>query len=187
MPAVRPVSEVKGLWFTVGRSYIVETYGQEMLDACVERLGERHGAIFAEALSSEWYPEETLQQTLGVLDVVVAHGDQREYVRMIEDCSLLAVNRFFRALLRMVPPPTMLRKIPTMWTLIRRGAGQVTVDADDAHAVVRYSEFPYFEDVHYRLLTIGAIRSLLTLCGARGGRVEIAEYTPDSLTADVRY
>jgi hypothetical protein len=187
MNSVRPVSEVKGLWFTVGRSYIVETYGQEMLAQCVERLGDRHGRIFAEALPSEWYPEETLQQTLGVLDVVVARGDQREYVRMIEECSLVAVNRFFRALLRLVPPPTMLRKIPTMWTLIRRGAGRVTVEADDTHAVVRYSEFPYFEDVHYRLLTIGAIRALLTLCGARDGQVEVAAYTPDSITMDVRY
>jgi len=187
MNAVRPVSEVKGLWFTVGRSYIVENYGPEILAACIERLGERHGLIFAEALPSEWYPEETLQQTLGVLDVVVARGDQREYLRLIEECSLIAVNRFFRALLRLVPPPTMLRKIPTMWTLIRRGAGRVAVEADDAGAIVRYSEFPYFEDVHYRLLTVGAIRALLTLCGARGGRVDVAEYTPDSITMDVRY
>src|ERR1019366_6605180 len=131
MAPSQPVNEVKGLWFTVGRKYILKTYGQETLDACVARLGERHGAVLAESLPSEWYPEETLQQTLGVLHVVVAQGDNALYVRIIEECSVLAVHHFFRALLRLVPPATMLRKVPKMWTLIRRGAGHVTVDADE--------------------------------------------------------
>jgi hypothetical protein len=187
MAPPRPGSEVKGLWFTVGRKYILESYGQETLELCVARLGERHGAVLAEPLSSAWYPEETLQQTLGVLHVVVAQEDTELYVRIMEECSLIAVHTFFRALLRLVPPPTMLRKIPKMWTLIRRGAGQVTVDADETHAVVRYSEFPYFDDVNYRLLTLGAVRSLMTLCGARQARVELAAHTHDSLAVDVAY
>jgi len=187
MAPSRPVSEVKGLWFTVGRKYILETYGQETLDVCVARLGERHGAVLAEPLSSAWYPEETLQQTLGVLHVVVAGEDTELYVRMVEECSLLAVHHFFRALLRLVPPATMIRKVPKMWTLIRRGAGHVTVEADETHAVVRYSEFPYFDDVNYRLLTLGAVRSLMTLCGARQARIELAAHTHDSLAVDVAY
>jgi hypothetical protein len=95
------------------------------------------------------------------------------------------VHHFFRALLRLVPPQTMLRKVPTMWSLIRRGAGRVAVEADDSHAVVRYCEFPYFDDVHYRLLSVGALRSLMTLCGKKNPRVEIAAYTRDSLTVDI--
>lgn len=187
MPPPRTISEVKGLWFTVGRRFIVERYGQEMLDACVARLGERHGPVLRDPLPSEWYPEEALQQTLGVLDVVVAQGDQAVYVDIIEECSLLAVHHFFRALLRLVPPQTMLRKVPTMWGLIRRGAGKVVVEADETQAVVRYGEFPYFDDVHYRLLTLGAIRSLMTLCGTTQARVELAAHTHDSLTVAVAY
>jgi hypothetical protein len=187
MAPSQPVNEVKGLWFTVGRKYILETYGQETFDACVARLGERHGAVLAEPLSSAWYPEETLQQTLGVLHVVVAREDTEVYVRIIEECSLLAVHHFFRALLRLVPPATMLRKVPKMWTLIRRGTGSVAVDADETHAVLRYRDFPYFDDVNYRLLTLGAVRSLMTLCGARQARVELAAHTHDSLTVDVAY
>jgi hypothetical protein len=185
MAAGRPTSEVKGLWFTVGRRYVVESYGQEMLDECVARLGDKHGRILAEALPSEWYPEETLQQTLAVLDVVVARGDDELFVRIIEEASLVAVHHFFRALLRLVPPQTMLRKVPTMWTLIRRGAGRVTVEADATRGAVHYAEFPYFDDVHYRLLTLGAIRSLMVLCGAQGARVELAAYTRDALDVDV--
>jgi hypothetical protein len=187
MATPRPVSEVKGLWFTVGRRYILERYGAETLDAIVSRLGDRHGPVFADPLPSEWYPEETLQQTLAVLDVVVANGDATAFVDILEECSLLAVHHFFRALLRLVPPQTMLRKVPTMWTLIRRGVGRVSVDADETHAVVTYSEFPYFDDVHYRLLTLAAIRSLMTLCGTKHARVAIAGHTHDSLTVEVAY
>ena len=182
-----PVSEVKGLWFTVGRKYVLETYGKETLDECVARLGERHGAVLAEALPSAWYPEETLQQTLGVLHVVVAKGDSDLYVHIIEECSLLAVHHFFRALLRLVPPATMLRKVPKMWNIIRRGAGGATVEADETHGVVRYHAFPYFDDVNYRLLSLGAVRSLMVLCGATQARVELAAHTHDSLTVDVSY
>jgi hypothetical protein len=187
MPVARPVSEVKGLWFTVGRRYILERYGQEMLDTCVARLGDKHGSVLRDPLPSEWYPEETLQQMLGVLDVVVARGDQALYVDIIEESSLLAVHHFFRALLRLVPPPTMLRKVPTMWSLIRRGAGRVVVEADETQAWVWYTEFPYFDDVHYRLLTLGAIRSLMTLCGSTTAHVELAAHTHESLTVSVSY
>ena len=187
MPVRGAVSEVKGLWFVVGRRYVVDNFGPELLDECVARLGDRIGHVLAEPIASEWYPEETLQQTLSVLDVVVAGGDQETFVRMLTECSLLAVNHFFRALLRLVPAPTMLRKIPTMWSRIRRGAGRVAVEADDTHAVVRYDEFPYFDDVHYRLLTLAAVRSLVILCGARHARIDITAYSPDTLTLDVTY
>jgi hypothetical protein len=187
MQAPRPVSEVKGLWFVIGRRYVLDKHGQAVLQHCVELLGERHGAVLASPLASEWYPEETLQQTLGVLDLVIAGGDPDEFVRIVEACSLLAVNHFFRTLLRMVAPATMLRRIPTMWTLIRRGVGRVMVETSRSEALVRYSEFPYFDDVHYRLLTLGAIRALLTLCGEVDGRVEVAAHTQDTLVARVRW
>jgi hypothetical protein len=182
MPEPRPGSEVKGLWFVVGRRYVLENHGADTLEQCIALLGERYGAVLDSPMASEWYPEEALQQTLGVLDLVIARGDPAEFVRVIEGCSLLAVNSFFRMLLRLVPPATMLRKIPTMWTLIRRGLGRVLVEAEPDHAIVRYSEFPYFDDAHYRLLTVGAIRSLLALCEAENPRVDVTSHTRDTMT-----
>lgn len=187
VPVKAAVSEVKGLWFVVGRRYVLDHYGEEKLAACIARMGDRNAQALSNPIASQWYPEETLQQTLGVLDLVVAGGDQEAFVRIMLECSLLAVNHFFRALLRLVPAPTMLRKIPKMWSLIRRGPGRVVVEADETHAVVKYSDFPYFDDVHYRGLTVGAVRSLLVLCGAMQAEVEITAYTPETLTLDVRY
>jgi hypothetical protein len=187
MQAPRPVSEVKGLWFVVGRRYVLEQHGAAALRECIALLGERHGSVLESPLASQWYPEEALQQVLGVLDLVVARSDPEEFVRIVESCSLIAINHFFRTLLRLVPPVTMLRKIPTMWTLIRRGVGRVVVEAEGHQAIVRYSEFPYFGDVHYRLLTVGAIRALLTLSGATTGSVEILSHAEDTLTVRVRW
>jgi hypothetical protein len=187
MQAPRPVSEVKGVWFVVGRRYVLDQHGAAAFRECIALLGDRHGAALGSPLASHWYPEEALQQVLGVLDLVIARSDPDEFLRIVESCSLIAINHFFRTLLRLVPPATMLRKIPTMWTLIRRGVGRVVVEAAGHEAVVRYSEFPYFGDVHYRLLTVGAIRALLTLCGATNGRVEILSHSEDTLTVQARW
>ena len=74
-----------------------------------------------------------------------------------------------------------------MWTLLRRGVGRVVVQEGRGEAVVRYSEFPYFDDVHYRLLTVGAIRSLLNLCRAENPRVDVLAHTRDTLTVRAQW
>jgi hypothetical protein len=47
--------------------------------------------------------------------------------------------------------------------------------------------FPFFDDVHNRLLTVGAIRALMTLCDAMGARVAIVEHSQDTLTVHVTW
>jgi hypothetical protein len=180
-------SEVKGYWFTTARRYVLQNFGQEAVDAVAAHMGTVYGPLLASALHSEWYPEESLRSMLAALDVVIAKHDPGQYVRVIEEASLVGIHHFFRALLRLVPPGTMLRKIPTMWSILRRGAGRVVVETDDTGGVVRYSLFPYFDDPLYRLMTKGAIQSLMTLCGTRHARVELGTHTRDSLVVDVRW
>jgi hypothetical protein len=181
-----PPSEVKGLWFTVGRRYVVENAGQEALNALIAHMGPAHGAILSSALPSEWYPEETLQRTLAAMNEVMARGNPASFVHTIEEASLLGIHHFFRALLRIVPPGMMLRKIPTMWNIMRRGPGRVAVQTGDGGGVVRYSRFPYFDDTRYRLLTKGAIQALMRLCATQAD-VELGEHTSDSLVVEVRW
>jgi hypothetical protein len=180
-------SEVKGLWFTIGRRYVLENFGQEALDAVTEYMGAEHGAIVTSALPSEWYPEETLQRTLVAYNAVLAQKNPAEFVRITEEASLLGIHHFFRALLRIVPPGMMLRKIPTMWSIMRRGSGHVEVETGADGGTVRYSRFPYFDDTLYRLLTKGAIQSMMTLCGTRDAEVELMNHTSDTLTVEVRW
>jgi hypothetical protein len=181
-----PPSEVKGFWFTVPRRYVLENFGEAALEAVVAHMGPAHGPILDSALPSEWYPEETLTRLLAACDAVLAQGNPAEFVHIVEETSLLAIHHFFRALLRLVPPAMMLRKIPTMWNIMRRGPGRVVVEAGDTGGVVHYSRFPYFDDTLYRLLTQGAIQALMRLCGTRAD-VVLAEHTSDSLVVDVRW
>lgn len=181
-----PPSEVKGLWFTVARRHVLENYGQEALDALLANMGPEHGAILASALPSEWYAEETLRRMLVGCYDVLARGNPDEFVHVTEEASLLAIHHFFRALLRLVPPGVMLRKIPTMWNIMRRGPGRVAVETGATGGVVRYSRFPYFDDALYRLMTKGAIRALMRLCGTNAV-VELGAHTSDSLNVEVRW
>jgi hypothetical protein len=181
-----PPSEVKGFWFTVPRRYVLENFGQDALDAVVAHMGPAHGVILDSALSSDWYPEETLTRLLVACDEVLARGNPAEFVHIVEETSLMAIHHFFRALLRLVPPAMMLRKIPTMWNIMRRGPGRVAVETSDEGGVVQYSRFPYFDDVLYRLLTKGAIQALMRLCGTSAD-VVLAEHASDSLVVEVRW
>lgn len=178
-----PPSEVKGLWFTSARRYVLESFGQDALDAVVAHMGPEHGAILGSALSSEWYPEEPLQRLLAAFDEVLARGDPAEFVHVTEEASLVGIHHFFRALLRLVPPGMMLRKIPTMWNIMRRGPGRVE---GETGGIVRYSRFPFFDDALYRLMTKGAIQALMQLCGTRAD-VELGAHTSDSLVVEVRW
>jgi len=180
-------SEVKGLWFTIGRRYVLENFGQEVLDELTAHMGAEYGAVVTSALPSEWYPEAPLQRTLAAMNVVLAKKNPAEFVRIIEEASLLGIHHFFRALLRIVPPAMMLRKIPTMWSIMRRGSGHVEVETGDNSAVVQYSRFPYFDDTLYRLLTKGAIQSMMTLCGTPDAQVDLVKHTTDTLTVEVRW
>ncbi len=80
-----PPSEVKGLWFTVPKRYMLDAYGADALAMVITHMGEPHGAIFDSALSSEWYDEETLRRLLAACHAVLARNDDDEYVRIVEE------------------------------------------------------------------------------------------------------
>jgi hypothetical protein len=74
-----------------------------------------------------------------------------------------------------------------MWNHIRRGQGQVAVEADEAGGVLRFTEFPYFRDPHYRLLTVGVVRALVTVCGRPRPVIDATDFDWDRLTVKVKF
>jgi hypothetical protein len=180
-------SEVKGMWFSTARRYIVERAGEEALLVMSYRVDRAYRDIIMEPLASEWYPERALQQAMIAMHAVVCGGKDALFIDAMEDCTRLGINHFFRALMRLGSPAYILRKTPAMWNHIRRGAGQVKVEADDEEAIVTYSDFPYFRDPNYRLLTIGAVRALVRLCGREHPAIDIVHYDWDAMTVRVTY
>jgi hypothetical protein len=179
---------VKGVWFTTARRYVLERHGEDILARVAEEMPDAMRDALTAPLASHWYPEEALQHGMRAIHHVVADGDSDRFVAIMQACTELGVSHFFRALIRLGTPAMVLRKVPAMWKLIRRGpAATIVVDADAARAVVSYADFPYFDDPNYRSLTVGSLRAVTWICARRMPRVEIVRHSRDALSVIVRY
>jgi hypothetical protein len=182
-----PPSEVKGVWFVAARDYARAVHGQEVLDALLERTPYKYRDVYAAPIASAWYPEEALQEALSMLYEIVAQESDVIFEQIMEGCTEQGINRLFQMLLRISSPGFVLRMVPTMWRQIRRGAGHVDVDQHEGHTVIRYSEFPWFDDRLYRLLTVGSLRAIVRTCTHEEPRIDVLEAQGHSLTLRVAY
>ena len=113
-------------------------------------------------MRSEWYPECYASSRASKSTATSSCGATSD------ECSppsrtarSRACNRFFEVLLRLTTPRFVMRcRPPPSWKYVRRGQGMIHVEADDERAICRYVDFPYFDDVNYRLLALGTIRLL---------------------------
>ena len=180
-------SEVKGLWFVVARRYIIDRHHPELPQRMAELVAPELREAILDPMRSAWYPEAALQEFMRAFDDLVTHGDRRRLVAAFEECTLNGVHRFFQALLKLTSPDFLIRKTPVLWNYVRRNQGSVSVEADETHAMVRYVDFPYFDDVRYRLLALGTLRPLAALCGGMNAGAEEVGYGKDWLTVEVTY
>ena len=184
---VKGPSEVRGMWFVVARRYLIDRHDPGLPQRMADRVDPELRAALLEPLVSAWYPEACLQQFMRSFDELVTHGDRRRLIAAFEECTLQGVNRFFHALLRLTSPDFLLRRTPVLWNFVRRNQGSLSVETDAKRAIVRYVDFPYFDDVRYRLLALGTLRPLATLCGGTDPTAEEVGYGRDWLTVEVRY
>lgn len=179
-------SEVKGAWFIAARAWLTERENPFALERIVHAMPQEHRDALRDPIPSSWYPEEALQTALRALRDVL-DLDAARFVDVMDACTVIGTSRFFRALLRVATPSFVLRQVPVMWGRIRRGAGRVEVDDTGTEALLRYREFPYFADEHYRLLTVGSLRAVVRTCTGRDPDVTVVRWTPDALDVRVRY
>lgn len=179
-------NEVKGVWFVTARRFVLERHGPKSWEQIVERVPEEYRDALWDPLASEWFPESVLQGALRGMDEVLAESNEAEFASVVEECTRLAIHSFFRVLLRLSTPGFVLRQVPTMWKHIRRGPGRVRIESRDEDVVVRYSDFPYFDDRRYRVLTTASLRSLVRLTTKRQPEIDIVEAARDRLSVSVR-
>jgi hypothetical protein len=180
-------SEVKGLWFAVARRYLVDRYHPDLPRRMAELMAPELRHAILDPMRSAWYPEACLQESLRAFDDLVTRGDRKRLIAALEECTLNGVHRFFQGLLRLTSPDFLLRRTPMLWSYVRRNQGSVSIETDAERAIVRYVDFPYFDDERYRLLALGTLRPLATLCGGTDPRAEEVGYGKDWLTVEVRY
>lgn len=176
-------SEIKGAWFVAARAWLDE---RGLLESAAASLRPEVRAVLLEAIPASWYPETTLQEAMSGVRPVIARTPE-QFVDAMDGCTVIGTSRFFRAMLRLASPAFVLRQVPTMWRHIRRGEGRVEVSVDNGRARITYSDFPFFADENYRLLTEGSLRAVVRTCTGRDPRVSVQRITNDSLTVEVRW
>ena len=174
-------SEVKGSWFVTARTYLHAKGGDELLERVARFVPDDGRHSLFEPLASDWYPEALLQQALAGMRAELADGSSHRFLTVMQECTAIGINRFFRVLLRMSSTEFVLRQVPTMWRQIRRGAGEVSVETTPKATVLHYRAFPYFDDENYRLLTRGSLASLVMTSTGEAAEVHVDHYGSDWL------
>ncbi len=182
-----PASEVKGVWFVAARDYARDLHGEDVVARLVAHSPEPYRDIYASPISSAWYPEAAFEQGLIVIYDVMTEGHDLMFERIMEGCTEHGINRLFRMLLRASSPSFVLRRVPTMWRQIRRGAGHVDVRQVEGETFIDYSELPMFHNPLYRMLTVGSLRALVRCCTGEAPRVEMTDYTRNSMSLHIRH
>jgi hypothetical protein len=182
-----PPSEVKGVWFVSALDYARELHGDAQVDEWIQRAHLGYRDIYQSPIPSAWYPEASFQEALSMIYELVAQENAFLFEQIIEGCTEKGVNRLFKMLLRVSSAAFVLRRVPTMWRQIRRGAGHVEVLQQGGHSIVSYTEFPWFKDPLYRMLTTASLRAVVRTCTQRAPRVEVMDFTHDSLSVHIAY
>ncbi len=178
-------SYVKGMWFVTGRRFLSREYGEEALQKVVDAMPEQYRVAVAEPITSDWYPEAALGAFLQTLREVVCGGTDEGTLAVIEGASLEGIHRFWSIALRVTSTQFAVRMLPSTWPHLRRGPGRMDVEPDAQRAVVRYTNFPYFRDVNYRLLVLGSLRTLMRVSTGTQAQVAILGYGHDWLDAEI--
>ena len=178
-------NRVKGVWFVTARRYLDERE-PDVVARMLARMPPEHASAFREPAASAWYPEEALACTLRLLREETRTFRDERFAELMETMTLVGLSRFFRTVLGLSSLPFVLRRIPEMWKLIRRGEGRVNVETSAHGATIRYTQFPWFVDPNYPLLTLGSIRALVSASRASAD-VRVAHTADDALTVEVTY
>ncbi|MGZ5971248.1 MAG: hypothetical protein ACXWP4_26435, partial [Polyangiales bacterium] len=145
-------SEVKGLWFVTARRFTVQQFGDVGLRAVLAELPPEVRPSLGEPLPSHWYPESHLQTCLDVTRRMLAGDDPDRMQKLLEGCTKVGINAFWRVALQVTAPQFALRALPVSWRHMRRGPGYMRVEIEGSIGRVHYGDFPYFDDSNYRLL-----------------------------------
>jgi hypothetical protein len=178
-------SEIKGAWFVTARRFALEEYGEETLSAIVLRMKSRYRHALASPLTSDWYDEEAMQTALAAARATLTDGTDDSMLGVLERCTLVGINHFWRIALRVTTTEFAVRMLPTTWRHMRRGPGTMSVLLEEGRAIVQYKRFPYFDDPNYRLLVVGTLGPLLRISTGREPRVTISGFGKTWLDAEI--
>lgn len=177
--------EVKGSAFVTVARWLQRDADRDDLARYLAALGDATRDRVRDATATQWFPESVHAEVLHVVFEVLAAGELPRFEQIIAECTTLGVQRFAKLVLSMSSPAFVLRRCPTLWTVLRRGPASVDVDQDGPRTVLHYRGFPYFDDRLYRHYIRALLGALVRPSLGRDPTVELVGHGADWLDVAV--
>jgi hypothetical protein len=165
----------------------LDRHGEAGVARVVRALGDDYGFLLTDPIASEWYPETSLQRSLGAVSTVTCEREPEKFCEFIEACTVFGINRLLRIVLALSSPAYVLAKMPALWARHRRNNGALSVEIRTRSARLSYSSFPFFDDANYRIMIRGILRKALEMSSGERPDVIVRDFTRDCLTVDMYF
>ena len=184
--ATEPTHLVKGNVFVTVREWLTREHGREAYDDLLGAMPEDHAAEVRDPLPSIWHPEEVHQSMLHGLHAVFCDRDSRRYRDAIAELTILGVHKFARLILQMSSNAFVLRRLPTLWRVIRRGPATTDVEQREGLTTIRYGAFPFYGDELYRLYILGVLTGIVRVSAGADPEVRVVSHDVDRMRVELR-
>lgn len=175
--------QVKGLTFLTARKHFIAQLGEEGFGELIDPLDDELCALFTEAELNGWYPESQLRTFIYRVHGHLANGDDERFMELARDLALAGISRFFRMLMNLASARFVLRKVPVVWTRLRRGPATLEAEVtDDGRVLVHYRDYCYSDDAVYRLLSVANCQALVVAATGKVPVSEVETFDANSMT-----
>lgn len=165
--------------------WTIDRRGPEAYERFLAALPDDDRTLVRDAYPTKWHPEELHRRVLHAVFEVLARGDIRRYESIIDECTLLGVKSFARIVLSMSSAAFVLRRAPTLWSVLRRGPATLTVDQSAGVSTLHYRSFPFFTDELYRHYFRALLTAIVRPALGRTPDVRLAAHGPDWLDVEI--
>ncbi len=179
--------EVKGVWLVTIRRYLQDGGRDGAFEKYVAGVPEALRGTVRDPVVSQWYPEMVMCHALESLYDAGAKRDDEAFVRAMEECTVLGMHGFFKALLSVTSPRRVLKLLPTALRQHRRGPLQLLLDIHERDATLRFLGHPYSNHIQYRLATPAIVRATMRLCVGPSADAKLVSYDATTQIVDVAW
>ena len=177
--------QVKSLTFVTLRhvlfSSFVDERGDKVLSAVWDELDLEARTTLQSAEPGGWVDEHLM---LNVMETVLQTGfggDSAAYLDFVRGLAAAGISRFLKVFLSLTSARFALRRVPVVWSHMRRNAGTVDVAREEDGIRLTYVGFPFFAHEAYRLLSAANCEALAQAAAGKAPHARVESWSTDSL------
>jgi len=180
--------QVKSLTLVTLRNELESRYLEQAGSVALARLWDTFlpetRIALEEAEPGGWVDEPVMYDVMTCLLHAGFDGDEELYTQFLRGVATAGISRFMKILLSLSSATFALRRIPAVWSHLRRNAGAVTATRHASGVRLRYEGFPYFDFAAYRLLSVANCQALVEVVTEELPATSIEDWTKDTLQLD---